>query len=184
MIDVCLTASTHDIIKLSSIVKRLQQHLDLRPLPESAAPHAAARLHITDRRLRGPYGVDPDEGVSVSTWDSRGICRYAGIDERTYLLLCSLVGLSQWRVLATNELLRPDDLRHPPGVRCLFATPEMLQDYALILEEPRVCGGCVHFYHSLGADPELISLQEVVAEVRDLQRFGPQQHEKFERDCS
>lgn len=176
MIDVCLTASTSDILRLAGIVRGFQRHFKLRPLAEPLSSNAMgnppARLHITERRLEAPYGVDRESGVSVSTWDSEGICLYAGIDERNYLLICSLLGMSQWRVLVSNDLLRPDDLRHPANVRCLFSQPDAIQDYALLLDEPRVCGGCVHFYHSLGADSELIALQEVVAEIRESRQYG------------
>jgi hypothetical protein len=115
--------------------------------------------------LPWPFLVHPRGGVVVSTWDSGGVCRYTGIELGDYLLITSLLALSQWRALQRNPLLRIEDLQHPQEVRCVFAGPHSVQDFALLLDPPIVCGGCTDFYHCLGADSELITLRQVIAEV-------------------
>lgn len=124
------------------------------------------RLHLTGERLPEPFRVWPDRGVVVSMWDSEAICAYTGIQLDRYLLITSLLALSQWRVLRRNPLLRIEDLRHPAGIRCIFAEPASVQDFALLLDPPVICPGCADFYHCLGADSELIALREVLEEAR------------------
>jgi hypothetical protein len=130
-----------------------------------ANPGPAPRLLLTARRLPEPFRVYPDRGVVVSTWDSAGVCRYTGLTIDNYLLIAGLLALSQWRVLWRNRLLQLDDLHHPKGVRCVFAGPHSVQEFALLLDPPAICPGCVNFYHCLGADSELIALRNVLAEV-------------------
>jgi len=130
------------------------------------------QLHLTPERLPEPFRVRPDQGVIVSTWDSEAICAYTGIQWDRYVLIASLLALSQWRVLRGNPLLRLEDLRHPAGVRCIFAEQPSVQDFALLLDPPVICPGCVDFYHCLGADTELIALREVVAEAVSGQAKG------------
>lgn len=173
MIDVCVTASTLDYIRLADIARHLGRYFHL------VSPHAASRpdqprvrLHITERELAAPYLADRERGVVISTWNSEGICQYAGIDEHTYLAVCSLLGITQWRALERSNLLRSEDLAHPPNVDCLFANDGLVQDFALFLESPHVCRGCIHFYHCLGVDSELVALQELVSEIRQIQGAG------------
>ena len=94
---------------------------------------------------------------------ARASARYAGISQSAYLILCGLLGISQWSVLNLNPLLRPEDLMHPQASNCLFVRPDGIQNFALLLEEPRVCRGCVDFYHCLGADSEVIALLDILA---------------------
>jgi hypothetical protein len=122
-------------------------------------------LLLTERRLPEPFRVYPDRGVVVSTWDSAGVCQYTGIAIDNYLLIAGLLALSQWRVLWRNRLLQLDDLNHPKDVRCVFAGPHSVQEFALLLDPPVICPGCVDFYHCLGADSELIALRNVITEI-------------------
>jgi hypothetical protein len=108
----------------------------------------------------------------VSTWDIDGVCAYAGIDENTYVLLCSLVGIGHWRVLQENPLLRIEDLRHPRGVHCIYTETRQVQDFALLLDEPAICRGCTGFYHCLGAESELLALRQVIGEINARQQLG------------
>ena len=162
MIDVCFTTSSCDAALMDHIAHVLARHLRLVSGPD--APHAAP-LYVTSKRLPGPFIVHPKRGAVVSTWESAGVSRYAGIASGDYLLIASLLALAQWRALRANPLLRVEDFRHPPGVRCLFAAPRRVQDFAPLLNPPAVCRGCTEFYHCLGAESELIALRQVIAEV-------------------
>lgn len=175
-IEACLTATEVDYVRLVAIARGLERYFRFVARPRGDTPLSAdrrpVRLHFTARRLPEPFVVDPDKGVAVSTWDIEGTCRYAGIDEQTYLLICSLVGIAHWRVLKSNPLLQPDDLRHPAGVHCVYADPRQVSDYALLLDSPTVCKGCTDFYRCLGADTELLALREVVDEIARRSDFG------------
>ena len=116
--------------------------------------------------MPAPFTVSQDEGVTVSMWQSKGICHYARIAESSYAALCSLLGLSQWHVLNANPLLKLEDLIHPPSQHCLFVKPDPFHDYALILEDPFVCRGCMDFYHCLGADTELLAVIDTLSSIR------------------
>ena len=107
-----------------------------------------------------------ERGVTLSMWQSEGICEYAGISQSAYLTLCGLLGISQWSALNSNPLLRPEDLLHPPEANCLFATQRGIEYFALLLEDPRVCPGCVDFYHCLGADSEVVVLLDALGTLR------------------
>lgn len=171
MIDVCLAASTRGQHNSENIARRLKERFSAvaRPLDHGCAP----RFLLTERRLPEPFRVYPDRGVVVSTWDSAKVCQYTGIAIDNYLLIASLLALSQWRVLSRNRLLQLDDLHHPNGVRCVFAGPHSVQEFALLLDPPVICRGCVGFYHCLGADPELIALRNVIAEVTKSPQTDP-----------
>jgi len=163
MIDVCLAASTRGQYHSVRIARLLQDRFTAvaGPLDQGRTP----RLLLTERRLPEPFRVYPDRGVVVSTWDSAGVCQYTGIAIDNYLLIAGLLALSQWRVLWRNRLLQLDDLHHPKDVRCVFAGPHSVQEFALLLDPPVICPGCVDFYHCLGADSELIALRNVIAEI-------------------
>ncbi len=161
MIDIRLTKSMRDNEPLETVASRLNGKM--QPV-RSRAGVEAVRLLLTDRRLPEPFRVYPDRGVVVSMWDSERVCKYTGISLEKYLLVASLLGLMQWRVLKRNPLLRLDDLHHPQNVRCVFANPQNVQEFALLLDPPVICPGCVDFYHCLGADSELIALRQAIAE--------------------
>lgn len=138
-----------------------------RCMPVCSGAHAdLPRLHLTSQRLPEPFRVYPDRGVVVSTWESAAICTYTGIRIDRYVLIASLLALSQWRVLRKNPFLRLEDLQHPAGVHCVFAAPHSVQDFALLLDPPVICPGCVDFYHCLGVDSELLALREVIVETQ------------------
>lgn len=173
MIRVCFGTSDVDHDKLDEIFREIAS----RYAPIALQPHGIIKspdssdketlnLRITSSHLPAPYIVSREEGVAVSLWQSKGICQYARIQESSYTALCSLLGITQWRVLQSNPLLQPHDFLHPPSSQCLFATPDDFQDFALALENPRVCGGCRDFYHCLGADTELIAVIDTLSAIR------------------
>lgn len=164
MIDVHLTTAPSDRATPEQFAISLERYFRCQPA-ERAQMVQLPRLHLTPERLPEPFRVSPDRGVVVSTWDSDGVCAYTGIRVDRYVLISSLLALSQWRVLQRNPLLRIEDLIHPAGVRCVFGEQKSVQDFALLLDPPVICPGCVDFYHCLGADTELIALREVIAEA-------------------
>jgi len=117
----------------------------------------------TDAKL---FRVDREQGVSVSTYQSDGICVYAGIDRNEYFRLCTLLGKIQWTALRLNPLLVEEDFRHESPSRCLFALQPFKQDYALSVEDPQVCQGCVDFYRCLGVETEILALCALLTELR------------------
>jgi len=170
MIDAFLTATAIDYVRLAEIARALEKHIRLVSPRNGVINSEAARpvrLHFTSNRMAEPIVVDAQRGVAVSTWDIEGVCKYAGIDENEYLLLCSLVGIGHWRVLDLNPLLRIEDLRHPTGVHCVYVEPHQVNDFALLLDGPAICRGCSDFYHCLGADNELLALRDVVDDINE-----------------
>lgn len=161
MIDIRLTTSIRDKQPLETVAGRLNRKIE--PV-WSRSRSEPVRLLLTDRRLPEPFRVYPDRGVVVSTWDSDSVCKYTGMTLDHYFLIASLLALSKWRVLKQNRLLRPDDLQHPQDVRCVFADTGSVQEFALLLDPPAICPGCVDFYHCLGADTELIALRQAITE--------------------
>lgn len=125
----------------------------------------AARVLLTDRRLPEPFRVYPDRGVVVSTWESAGVCRYTGLALDRYLQLTALIALAQWQALLKNRLLQLEDLIHPDEGRCVFSGACSVQEFALLLDPPYICRGCMNFYHCLGVDSELIALKQIVDET-------------------
>ena len=123
-------------------------------------------LYMTDAPTETLFHARVATGVAVSTWQSAGICSYAGLSVNSFVLLCTLLGLTEWRALVLNPLLRPEDMIHEISSRCLYTRLETKQDYALLFEDPRICRGCNDFYHCLGADEELVALQTSLRHVR------------------
>ncbi len=123
-------------------------------------------MHITRDEEPALFSLR-DTGVAVSAWQSEGIARYAGIDRTAYFLLCGALGLLQYRALALNPLLQPDDFLHATDGGCLFSTCHVKQEYALLIERPRVCAGCVQFFDCLGCEPEVGALLDVIGFVRN-----------------
>jgi hypothetical protein len=117
-----------------------------------------APIHITDNVDGALVCVDRSRGIRVSTYQREGICTYTGLDNGTYLLLCSLLGTTQWRTLALNPLLVAEDFHHGPPCRCLFSHQACKEDFALVLESPEVCPSCLAFYRCLGAEREVDTL--------------------------
>ncbi|HEO69896.1 MAG TPA: hypothetical protein ENN80_01435 [Candidatus Hydrogenedentes bacterium] len=130
------------------------------PLP------GAAPLRLVDRPGAALFAVERETGGVVSTIESHGIARYLGLQRGAYLLLCSMLGLTQWRALILNPLLQPEDFAHDTPDVCPFARHACIQDYALTLERGCICRPCFAFFHCLGVEPELLALRDVFAHLQ------------------
>jgi hypothetical protein len=134
------------------------------------------RGKIPEIRRLPQHAAQAHSGVAVSTWQSEGITRYAGIDRTNYFLLCGALGLLQYRALALNPLLQPDDFLHDSDNGCLFSTRPLKQEYALLLERPHICPGCVQFFDCLGCEPEVGALLDVLEFIRGAQWAGAREN--------
>lgn len=119
-------------------------------------------LRISDKPSRSLFVAERVEGVSVSTWQIEGICRYAGLEREAFFLTCGLVGLTCWRALTLNPLLISEDLWHREAGRCLFSRQTYREDYALVFENPEVCPGCRDFFRCLCVESEVFALQQAL----------------------
>ncbi|GMV91034.1 MAG: hypothetical protein AMXMBFR82_08120 [Candidatus Hydrogenedentota bacterium] len=124
------------------------------------------RLFITDDGGSRLFQIDSERGVLVSTYQSDGICRYAGMDRNDYFRLCALLGKIQWTVLQLNPLLVEEDFSHVSPSPCVYAPRPFKQDFALTLENPQLCQGCIDFYRCLGAETEILALRMLLDEFR------------------
>lgn len=173
MIDVSVATNAVNPACFMRVAARVQNRFhfvrgDLPPRPN--APVEARTfpipLYITDAPSTSLFFARYEKGVAISTWQSEGICLYAGIEVDAYLVLCGLLGLTQWRALDLNPLLRIDDFIHEADINCLFTRRKLKQDYALLLEDPTLCRGCHDFYRCLGTDPELLAIQHAIDFMR------------------
>lgn len=121
-----------------------------------------AHLEITTEPLGALFTIQSNRGLRISTWRSAGIAHYAGLRPESYLVLCSLLALTQWRALVLNPLLCPEDFIHEPDIQCLFTTQGPTLDPALALEKQTICPGCRSFYHCLGTDEEIRALDSAI----------------------
>jgi len=109
--------------------------------------------------------AEPLNGVTISSKDAEGISRHAGLSVCEYLSLAALLGLVVWRALRDNPDLRFEDLLHESPENCLFATQPAICEYALLLEQPYICGGCIAFFRCLGVETEMLLLREAIRNV-------------------
>lgn len=172
--NVKVRTSNVDLGAFSTLAKRIQGRfrflVDTDPVLSISggdAQESPINLHITNEKKDALFTVDLERGITVSCYQSEGICQYANIDRETLTLICSLLGLVQWRSLNSNPLLRPEDLLVSGGGSCLFHRPEVREDYALLLDERKICAGCFEFYCCLGVEPELAALREVLTHVNE-----------------
>lgn len=140
----------------------LLAHLECRPATKPF------RLCITDDLESRLFRIDSERGVLVSAYQSEGICRYAGMDRNEYFRLCALLGKIQWTALQLNPLLVEEDFSHVAPSPCLFAPRPFKQDFALALDDPQVCQGCIDFYRCLGAETEILVLQALLDELHSI----------------
>lgn len=134
--------------------------------PARTPSTAYVSIYVTECEGDIPFSVGRESGVTISTFQLGGIARFANVEEGIYLAICALLGLTQWRALALNPLLKVEDFDHPEDEHCLFRSKQPVHDYTLLLEAPRVCTGCRDFYHSLGADSEIIALDRLIRDIR------------------
>ncbi len=116
------------------------------------------------------YDVTHVLGIQVFIDQAEGLCMYAGLSVASFYLLGTLLGLTQWRALMLNPLLVEEDFRHARPSKCLFAVQEEKCGYALVLEKPFICTGCIEFYCCLGAEKEILAVQRLLQVIRQDQR--------------
>lgn len=161
MIPVFVTGASQNTSGLIQLSQRVQKCFFFTRQPRSEA----VRLQVTDSPGNDLFQADRATGVTISTWQSEGISRYAHLPCDAYLLVCSLLGLTQWRALTLNPLLVEEDFIHGTPSTCLFSSRPFKQDYALLFEEPHVCSGCLAFLRCLGAEPEVEALLQALSLV-------------------
>lgn len=120
--------------------------------------HGSIPLRLTEEFSNLPLEVDLLHGVRVHTYQSKGICAYAGISLEQYLLCWSMLGLVQWRALSLNPLLRHEDFLHGQTSKCMYASQLFMEDYALVFDMPHLCNSCLRFYGELCPKSEMESL--------------------------
>ena len=156
-LSVCVVGPELEIRKIPELGARAQTRYDFCLSRDARS----LTLQITSDKEPALFSLR-DTGVAVSAWQSEGIARYAGIDRAAYFLLCGALGLLQYRALALNPLLQPDDFLHAADCGCLFSTCHAKHEYALLLEQPHICGGCVQFFDCLGCEPEVGALLDLL----------------------
>jgi len=167
MMDVCVSGLPRDI----ELLTRSNGWQRRFRFSGQAVP-GAIRLTVADAAADRPFSVSRADGVFISTYESDNICRYAEIGKGFYLAVCGMLGLVQWRALIMNELLVWEDFfveEEPRG--CLYAARDTIQEYALAFEEPYVCDACMEFFRCLGAEPEIMALQDILSSGMPAQRL-------------
>lgn len=161
VVPVCVSGAAQEVQRISEIGAQAQTRYDFR----LSRGIRSLSLRITDDHERDLFSLG-EGGVSVSTWQSEGIARYTGMERAAYFLLCGALGLLQYRALALNPLLQPDDFLYESERDCLFSLRPVKQEYALLLERPRICAGCVQFFDCLGCEPEVGALLDILEHIR------------------
>lgn len=167
IIEVRVKGVPQDVRRLALLAARVQS----RYLFQEANAWDPVTLYITMDRSNSLFTVGPSE-VAVSSWRIDDLCRYAGLERSSYLLLCCTMGLLEQRALRLNPLLRPEDLFNSQPGRCLFSVQPLKRNYALLLENPLVCPACQDFFRCLGCEPELEALQRVLTFIGKTQTRG------------
>ena len=138
----------------------------------------AVSVRITETPSDDLFGADRHGGVTISAWQSDGICHYLGIQRESYFVVASMLGLTHWITLVRHPMLIAEDLIHESPGRCIFAKARTIQDYCLLLESPHVCNDCLDFYRCLGAELEIEAL------LRALRRLGRAQQPGMVPTCT
>ncbi len=171
MIEVFVRGNATDVKGLVEFGVEAQERFRFveKPAPDGVAQadmKNRVQLYLTNEITNNPFLVDRTRGVKVATTQSEGISHYLGISREAYLLLCSMLGLTQWRVLALNPLLRPEDFVHVEPATCAFTQQPYIQHYALTLEHRYICPACRDFFRCLGAELEILALQTLLRTSR------------------
>lgn len=158
MVEVFAQGDAHDVSEIlfwsrkTQSAFRFSERRRWGAVPIAILPHGCAYVFQAERQ----------RGVTISAWQSAGICQYAGLHRGLYLLALAMLGLTQWRALSLNPGLRTVDLLHPASKQCLFAQSFFVEEYALALESPAICPACKTFYGQLCPPHELRALETVV----------------------
>lgn len=161
-LSVYVLGSEPEVSRIPELGARAQTRYDFR----LSRTVRSLTMDITGERENSLFSLR-ETGVAVSAWQSEGIAQYAGIDRTAYFLLCGALGLLQYRALALNPLIQPDDFLHSSDDGCLFSTRPMKQEYALLMERPHICAGCVQFFDCLGCEPEVGALLDIIDHLRN-----------------
>lgn len=138
---------------------RGQRRFHFTPMGE----HHDYTLHVTDEPYHGLYRVWDETNVIVSTWQAEGLCHFSRLSLGEFLALAGLLGLTQAHAVTINPIFRIEDFIHPREARCLFSTLPLKQEFATILDECRICRGCLEFYRCLRLEPEIDALLTFLA---------------------
>ena len=159
MSNICITVSSHTRSEVIDLATSLQRYIDTEIDFSLESTHQSAHLCLVDDIKHAPYQVLTPEHIILSTAESDSICSYLGISLETYMKLCVALALVQRQALVLNPLLKAEDLIHAADENCLFNRRLGIQTYVNHLEHLLICPGCHNFYHCLGCDREMSSLQ-------------------------
>ena len=159
MIDVFIRGEAEIVNRLTAFGQGAQNRFRFVGEPaEGAVP-----LWVTGQLTNAVYRVDRTQGVIVSTADSDRIAIYLGMCREAYLLIGSVLGLTQWRALALNPLLQTEDFLHAEPCTCAFAKQPSFGGYALALENRYICPACCDFFRCVGTELEILTVQRLLA---------------------
>jgi hypothetical protein len=158
VVNVFVQGSASDVAGLLELGGRQQRRFRFTQAPSAGA----VRLRLTDRVTDKLYYANGTR-VVLSTHQSAGIALYLGISRAAYLLMTSMIALTQWRVLTLNPLLRAEDFTHREPPTCAFAAQPSIPCHVLALEKRYICPACREFFCCLGAESEILALQQVMA---------------------
>ena len=158
MISVSLQGESGEVLSVIEVAQNVQRAYRFM----TAAPVGAVLVRLNDQEGGRAFSFGRARGVAISTWQSEGISAYVGLPHAQYLLTLSVLGAIQWRALALNALLTPEDFLHRRSCGCLFERKLMIEESALLFEHPKVCRNCLQFYSFLCPAEEIQGLQDVV----------------------
>jgi hypothetical protein len=159
LVDVVDTCESFDLLEFLELAGATQSRYHF---VQHAGPGAIPLIITQDH---GPelFRIHMEEGVYVSTLQLEGISNYVGLSLEECLLVCSMLGLTNWRTLVQNPLMVDVDLYHEAKATCLFAPRDTKPEFAILFESLRLCPGCAQFYHFLSLESELLALRDVLA---------------------
>ena len=161
MISVSLQGQLDDVHAVIDVAHKVQRAYRFA----TGEAVGAVPVRFSDREGGVAVSFRRARGVVVSTWQSEGISAYVRLARAQYLLTLSVLGVIQWRALALNALLTPEDFLHRRPCGCLFERKLLIEESALLFERPRVCQNCLQFYSFLCPGDEIRALRDVVESI-------------------
>jgi len=162
MFDVLVTGPESDV----RTVVRMANELQPRYLFHERHASPAVVMRYSRAPVADLVTASRTLGIRVCIDQSEGICGYAGIPRPLYLITTGFLGLLYWRALELNPLLIWEDFKvkeDTPG--CLCARRDRLCEYAIALETPTFCRGCLQFFRCLGTEAEVLILQSLLRQI-------------------
>ena len=166
MIRVLMQGDSGDIGRVRSLGNRVQGAYYFSTRGRVPGGDEVVSVQLQEREGCSAVTFDRRRGVVVSTWQSAEISAYAGVPQSQFLLTLTTLEVLQWRSLALNALLTPEDFLHERACGCLFERKLLIEENALLFERPGVCPQCLQFYRFLCPEDELRALEEVVTATR------------------